>query len=433
MAPESPTRHLNPPAGCATTAPPTRHSLMRIAYITSVYARASDTFIRNEVIELRRRGHEVFTFSIRRDAADAHVSDEVRSEQASTDYVLEHSKLSLVANFLSLALGRPARVFSTMSLARSSRVKGVKSALLHWVYLIEAAYVARRLQALGIEVLHNHIAENSATVAMYASLLSGVPYSMTVHGPGIFFHPREWALHEKVQRSSFTACITEFCKSQCMLFSERWAWPKLHIVRCGVGQAFEQAKTLPMPATPRLVFVGRLCAEKGVPLLIEAVARHVAAGGACELALVGDGPMRGEIERIIAERGLGGSIRILGWQSSEGVRAEIERSRVLVLPSFAEGLPVVIMEALALGRPVISTRIAGIPELVADGENGWIVSPGSVDELQAAIAAATAADPERLAEMGRAGVVAVRAWHHLGTEVDKLEGLFRKVVMAVPA
>lgn len=403
---------------------------MKIAYLTSMYARASDTFIRNEVIELRRRGHEVQTFSVRRDAGSSNLSEDVLAEQRSTDYILEHGLLTLFGSAIAVLLTRPLQMLAVLQLMWRSRAGGMRAALLQILYVMEAAYLARRLLATEVQILHNHIAENSATVAMYASMLSGVPFSMTVHGPGIFFHPMAWALGEKVQRSAFTACITHFCKSQCMLFSSTEAWEKLHIVRCGVGAAFEGAQLQSLPASPRLVFVGRLCAEKGVPLLVEAVARHVAAGKRCELVLVGDGPLRADIELRIEREQLHGAIRLVGWKSSDEVRQEIEASRVLVLPSFAEGLPVVIMESLALARPVITTRIAGIPELVEDRRNGWVVSPGSVEELVQAIDEATSAPLETLKSMGQLGVQAVRQKHHLGTELTKLEALFHGVVDA---
>jgi colanic acid/amylovoran biosynthesis glycosyltransferase len=401
---------------------------MNIAYFTSMYARASDTFIRNEVLELRRRGHQVSTYSIRREAKDARVGDEVRSEQAGTHYILEQPKWRLLAAFAARVARHPARVIEVFRLASQTRAHGLRSLLMHCAYIVEAAYLAKRLQATGVQILHNHIAENSATIAMYSSMLSGIPFSMTVHGPGIFFQPRLWALGEKVRRSAFTACITHFCKSQCMLFAPEEAWSRLHVVRCAVGKSFESAAMTPVPAAPRLVFVGRLCAEKGLPLLVEAVTRQVAAGKPCELVLVGDGPMRGEVERVIEQRSLHNAIRILGWKNSDEVRAEIENSRTLVLPSFAEGLPVVIMEALALGRTVISTRIAGIPELVEEGINGWLVSAGSVDELVVAIDHATSASTQALTAMGEAGSARVRQLHRLGTEVDRLESLMKGAV-----
>lgn len=398
---------------------------MNIAYITSIYARASDTFIRNEVVALRQRGHTVHTYSIRKADEDQHVSDEVRSEQAGTDYILSHGALPLIKALLATAVTAPGALLRTARLAWSIRAHGVRGSALALVYLVEAAYLARSLRARGVQLLHNHIAENSATVAMLASSLSGIPFSMTVHGPGIFYDPRKWALATKIERAAFTVCITSFCKSQCMVFADQAYFDKLHVVRCSVTKEFTGAVALPIPAAPRLVCVGRLCPEKGMLLLVQAVARYVAGGGRVELRFIGDGPSRRPIEQLIARHGLQDAVTLLGWQGSDVVRREIEASRALVLPSFAEGLPIVIMEALALGRPVVTTRIAGIPELVVDGDNGWLVAAGSVDELVTAIDAVANAPAADLAAMGQRGVQAVRSLHHLDTEIDKLEGLMR--------
>ncbi len=408
---------------------------MRIAYITSTYARASDTFIRNEVLALRRRGHQVFTYSIRRADADQDVSEEVKQEQASTDYILSHGALTLLWAVLTCTLAAPARMLAALRLAWQTRPDGLKAWLWQLIYVVEAAYVARQLQRQQVQVLHNHIAENSASVAMLAATLAGIPFSMTVHGPGIFFNARRWALAEKIHRSAFTVCITHFCKSQCMVFADAADFDKLHIVRCSISAEFRHVPALPIPLAPKLVCVGRLCPEKGMLLLVEAVARHVAAGGVCELSFIGDGPSRPQIEQLIARHGLQQSVRLLGWQSSAGVRREIEASRALVLPSFAEGLPIVIMEAMALSRPVISSRIAGIPELVrerdADAGNGWLAAAGAVDELVQAIAAATSLAPAELEAMGRRGYADVNRLHDLDTEIDKLERLL--LAAAAPA
>lgn len=399
---------------------------MKIAYLTSVYGRASDTFVRNEVVELRRRGHTVQTFSIRRHAADAEVDEAVRREQATTDYILERGPWRLAAALLGLAATRPAALLAAARLAWRTRARGLRGTLLQAAYLLEAAYLARALRAARIEVLHNHIAENSANVAMLASRLSGVPFGMTVHGPGIFFHPRHWALGEKIARAAYTVTITDFCRSQCMLFSDAADWPKLHVVRCSVGPDFHAPADVQLPSVPRFAFIGRLAGEKGLDVLVEAVSRLVAEGVAIEVALIGDGPLRGHVERVVSGRGLQRAITLLGWRSSEGVRRELEASRGLVLPSFAEGLPVVIMEALALGRPVIATQIAGIPELVTDRGNGWLVPAGSVEALAAALREAATAAPEQLQAMGRRGAEAVGRLHDFAREIDKLERLLRR-------
>ncbi|MDO9383491.1 MAG: glycosyltransferase [Hyphomicrobiaceae bacterium] len=405
---------------------------MRIAYIAGAYARASDTFIRNEVVELRARGHDVFTFSIRRDANVGQVGADVLSEQASTNYILENPKSEIIAGVLRGMFGNAPAFAKAVLLAWRTSAPGLKGHVLQFAYLIEAAYLAHCLQQLKIDILHNHIAENTATVAMLASEISGVPFSMTVHGPGIFYHPRKWALGEKIARSAFTATITNFCKSQCMLFSDQAAWAKLHVVRCSAGRRFEGQAEVPIPDAPRLVFVGRLCAEKGVPILLEAVSTLAAGGQPCEVVLVGDGPLRGEIEQMITGRKLQANVKILGWQSSERVRAEIEKSRALVVPSFAEGLPIVVMEAFAMGRPVVSTQVAGIPELVQHGQNGWLVAPGSAEALAGALAEAARMPAAEIAQMGRTAAADLRRMHDFTEQMNLLEGLLKDAARAKP-
>jgi colanic acid/amylovoran biosynthesis glycosyltransferase len=180
-----------------------------------------------------------------------------------------------------------------------------------------------------------------------------------------------------------------------------------------------------VPTAPRFVCVGRLCEAKGQLLLIAAVARLKAAGIECELVLAGDGPLRAEIEKLIDEHGLNSQVRITGWISSNRVRSEILSARALILPSFAEGLPVVLMEAMALRRPVLSTYVAGIPELVISGENGWLFAAGSVEELVDAMMKCLAAFPEDLSRMGDLGYQRVMARHSIETETAKLADLFR--------
>ena len=179
----------------------------------------------------------------------------------------------------------------------------------------------------------------------------------------------------------------------------------------------------PIPAAPRLVCVGRLCEQKGQLLLVRAVQAVVAKGIPIHLVLAGDGEMRGAIEKLIAECGLGDHISITGWINGDQVREEMLAARALVLPSFAEGLPVVIMEAMALRRPVLSTFVGGIPELVRTGETGWLFPAGDVAELAKVLEACLAASPEQLQTMGEAGYQRVLARHAVDTEAGKLAHL----------
>jgi colanic acid/amylovoran biosynthesis glycosyltransferase len=396
------------------------HESIRIAYLTSLYPRASDTFVRLEVQFLRAAGFDVQTYSVRRPDRSLLVGKAVEFEAKRTTFLLDRNPFRLIAAVLVTALIHPTRFLKAVILMWRTGAPGLKGRAMHAAYFVEAALLARLLRRLGVRHLHNHIGENSATVAMLASQMSGIPFSMTIHGPGIFFHPRHWALSEKIQRAVFTACISHFCASQCMTFAPTSAWKRLRVIHCCVDPTFLTASSQRIPTDPRFTFVGRLCAEKGILLLVEAIRRLQSRNIPVRLTVIGDGPLRAEIESSIAEYGLSANIELLGWQPSDVVRQCVLNSRALVLPSFAEGLPVVLMESLALHRPVITTQIAGIPELVESGVSGWLIEPGSVDALVAALQQACEASTERLAEMGRAGARRVAQQHDAHVEVAKL-------------
>lgn len=399
--------------------------LKRIAYLTSSYARAGDTFIRQEVEELRTLGWTVLTYSIRR-AQGEDVSEEIRREQRSTDYILEHGAWGLLRAFVGMWLRAPLRMMRAVALVRANRWPGLRSWLRHWAYLLEASYLAERLLAEEVALLHDHISMNSATVAMLASAMSGVPFSMTVHGPHDFLEAERWSLGAKVAASVLTVCISDFGRSQCMLFSPPDAWGKLQVVRCGVDARFLDQAHRPLPRAPRLVSVGRLSPEKGQVLLVRAAAALRARGVAVEVVLVGDGPSRAEIERTARELSVTEATQLVGWKGSTDVLRLVSESRALVLPSFAEGIPVVLMEAMALRRPVIATYVGGIPELVKPGENGWLVPAGSVDELADAMQEVLSTPAETLERMGEQGRRRVMERHDLHAAGRALSDLFER-------
>jgi len=221
--------------------------------------------------------------------------------------------------------------------------------------------------------------------------------------------------------------VSDFGRSQIYRWISYAEWPKVRVVRCGVDAAFLAGGAQPPVDNRRFVCVGRLTEQKGQLLLLDAVGALAARGIAIELVLAGDGPMRVPIEHRIRELALGDRVRITGWISNEVVRRELLGARALVLPSFAEGLPVVLMEALAMGRPAISTFVAGIPELVEDGQNGWLVPAGSVAALVSALEHALAATPIELGRMGRAGAEAVARRHDVDKEARTLARLFADV------
>jgi colanic acid/amylovoran biosynthesis glycosyltransferase len=395
---------------------------MRIAYLTSVYARASDSFVRGEVLALRELGNEVSTFSVRQPAAAELVSDEIRAEYESTEYLLAAGPLALLAALLGWVVRRPLAVARCLRLCLRLGNPGLRGRLLPAAYLIEGALLGRRLADADIDHLHDHIAEGSAAVALIASTLSGVPFSFTVHGPEEFERVPSLALGDKVAAAAFVVAITEFARSQVYRWIDAGDWAKAHVVHCGVAPEFLAPVSSP-PTGHRLVTIGRLVEQKGQLVLLEALAAARGEGAELELTIVGDGPLRGLLERRVEELGLGASVRLSGWLDGEQVGREIEAARALVLPSFAEGLPIVLMEAMARGRPVVATRVGGIAELVEPGVNGWLVAPGSVELFARALRELAAADDDSLARMGSAGAAAVASGHDRLQEARKLAAL----------
>jgi len=345
------------------------------------------------------------------------------AEQARTHYVLRNGVAPVLIDALRVMMQSPRRFIKAAHLATCMVRESDRPLGYHMIYLAEACRILRWVRNYGCARLHAHFGTNSAEVAMLVHALGGPAYSFTVHGPDEFMVPM--GLSEKVRRAAFTVAISSFGRSQIYMRSHYLDWPKIHVVHCGVERSFHDGDPTSVPMAPRFVCVGRLCEAKGQLLLIAAAARLRAAGIECELVLAGDGPLRVEIERLIDQHGLNSQVRITGWISSSSVRSEILAARALILPSFAEGLPVVLMEAMALRRPVLSTYVAGIPELVISGENGWLFAAGSVEELVDAMMKCLAAVPEDLSKMGDLGYQRVMARHSIETSTAKLADLFR--------
>lgn len=406
-------------------------SFPRIAYLVNQYPQPSQSFIRRELVALEAMGAVVPRFSIRRWAGDL-VDPMDAAEQDRTRVVLDVGGLGLAAALVRKAVARPAAVWRALKLAVQLGRRSERGVAVHLIYLAEACVLAAWLRAGSIEHLHTHFGTNSATIAVLVRVLGGPQYSVTVHGPEEFDHPWALALDEKIRRAAFVVAISQYGKSQLCRWVPHHEWSKIKIVRCGLDAMFLGDELTPPPADRRLVCVGRLAEQKGQLILVEAASRLHEEGEDFELVLAGDGPMRGDVEELIDRFGLKSKVKLVGWQSNGQVRDLIRRSRAMVLPSFAEGLPVVIMEALALGRPVISTYVAGIPELVQPGISGWLTPPGSVDELVEAIRAALDMPLEDLREMGRAGAARVSERHNAEIEAAELMSLVNDSLVRGP-
>ncbi|MBN2192634.1 MAG: glycosyltransferase [Polyangiaceae bacterium] len=401
---------------------------MKIAYLVNQYPLLSHSFVRREIQGVEADGSmEVARYSVR-DSGQTSIDPDDLAETGRTRVLLRRGTSGLFADLGRVGLRHPAKVAQSATLAVQLGLRSDRGLLRHIVYLAEACSLARDLETFGVRHVHAHFGTNSTTVAMLASHIAGGTFSFTAHGPEEFDKPLSIGLAEKIARAAFVVGVSSFGRSQLLRHARTEAWEKVHVVHCGVDASYLAADPTPVPDRRRFVCVGRLCEQKGQLVLVEAAARLRSQGTEFELLLVGDGEMRGPIEALITQRGLAGTVRILGCLAGHEVKAEIERSRAFVLPSFAEGLPVVIMEALAAGRPVISTYVAGIPELVVPGENGWLVPAGSVEALATAMGEALTASTEALTRMGSNGHAKVRELHDARSEGEKLRLLFRQVL-----
>jgi glycosyltransferase involved in cell wall biosynthesis len=389
-----------------------------IGYLTSEYPSPSHTFIRREIASLRgagmgrgkSTGTGIKTYSVR---APGHVIDNALEREASdeTFFILQRGKFAIVGDLLRAFALRPLRFFKTLKLALGHRVPGVKALLWALFYFTEAMVLVRQLKRDQVTHLHNHFANPAANVGMFAAHFLDIPWSLTLHGISEFDYPAGNLLPEKLKFARFAACVSHFGRAQAMRMVPPEIWPRLHLVRCGIDLE-DLPKTQPAPKTRsaneplQLICVGRISPEKGHAGLIEALGNLRAKGTAITLTLVGDGPQMEQLRSLVNASGLSEAVIFKGRLDERSTLEAIAQSDILVLPSFMEGLPIVLMEALALGVPAVATRVAGIPELIVDGETGLLFDPGHWADLEKALARVCAHKDLRevLAKAGRAKI-----------------------------
>lgn len=396
----------------------------RIAYLTALYPAVSHTFIMREITALRALGFEIETCSIRKPDSGHLNGPEDHAAAQTTFYTLQTAKNPRhVLAALGAAFAQPKRLLSTLGLALRTAPPGVKSGVKQMIYLAEAIVLAHHLKARNVTHIHNHFAQASANVAMLTSSLSGIPFSYTLHGPSDLYEPDKWHLREKTARATFVSCISHFCRAQAMHFSDPDHWSKLHIVHCGViPEIYEKSVSVPADKGLRLIFVGRLSPVKGLRVLLTAFAAARETNPDLSLTIVGNGDDRPMLETLSAP--FGDAVKFTGALNQSEVADALAQADALILPSFAEGLPVVLMEAMAAGKPVICTQVAGVRELVEDGVSGFVVPAGDAESLADRISALAATSPEARVKMGNTGREKVRSEFDIQQESARIGSLF---------
>lgn len=394
-----------------------------IAYLINQYPSISHTFIRNEILELEKQGFDVTRISVR--GWDAKLIDEADIvEHGKTSYLLKGGIWPLAASLIRILFTHPIALWAAFLLAMKMGRSSDRFMLFHLVYLAEACLLFRQMQRDCLTHVHCHFGTNATDVGLLCSMIGDISYSFTIHGSEEFDKVKSLNLREKVKQARFVIAISAFCRSQIYRFARQQDWAKIQIVHCGLGSGFIDSAVSNPPDKPKFVSVGRFAEQKGQIILIRACKILAEKGVAFGLTMVGDGEMRPQIEQEIAHSGLEQSIKLVGSKSGAEVRDIISQSKALVLPSFAEGLPVVIMEAMALARPIISTYVAGIPELVRDESEGFLVYASDETALAGAMERLLKLDDSALKQMGERARTRVRERHNAVTEVAKLKQHF---------
>jgi colanic acid/amylovoran biosynthesis glycosyltransferase len=402
----------------------------RLAYLVSQYPAISHTFVQREVAGLRDLGLEVHTFSVR-PAGPGDLRTAVDEAEARATTTLLPPSAATLLGVAATILRHPVAVAGVLRWALGRGGRDPKRTLWQAFYVIDAVLLWRQMRRAGLRHVHAHFANVAADVARLVVRLGRAvdgghwTWSFTMHGPTELGDVTRFDLAAKAADADLVACISDFCRSQLMALTPESAWSRFAVVHCGVDvERFSPGPT-PEPGPLRVLCVGRLVPEKGQAVLLEAAARLVDDGIDVEVVLAGDGPSRPALEAAAAP--LGRRVRFLGGVGQDEIVDLYRSTDVFCLPSFAEGVPVVLMEAMACERPVVTTRIAGIPELVDDGVSGLVLAPGRADLLADALAA-LAKDPEERARLGRAGRDKVTAQFRTSSTAAELAEHFRQML-----
>lgn len=394
---------------------------MKIAYLLNTYPMPSTTFIRGEIEALEDLDLRIGRLSVRRFGGTL-VDRSDRSEMASTRYLLSGNAAGLFVAFGREILTNPRGLMRALPAFQQMRRKAYSGFVHHIAYLMQACYLRQEARRQGIVHIHAHFGTNPAAVALLSKLLGGPSYSFTSHGPDEFTDAAYLSFDLKIKHAAFVVAISDYCSNLLVSLSDAADAHKVVIARCGLK--LEDFEPTPIASGQNtLVCIGRLCRQKGQIHIPAAVAALRAEFPDMKVVLVGDGESRAEIEAEIALHDVGAQVILHGWSSNDEVRQLLKQSRAMLLPSYAEGLPVAIMEALALTRPVISTTIAGIPELV-DEECGWLVEPGNHQQLVSAMRSALSAPADVLEQMGKIGRQRVERLHDRRLLALELQRLF---------
>ena len=399
----------------------------KLAYLISQYPAVSHTFILREILELRRIGFTIQPASINTPDRPTDQLTAMEREEAATTWCIKCQGIMGAASaLLGTLLTQPKGILRGIVAAFRLGGLDLKKILMNLAYLVEALMLGRWMQRERLGHLHVHFATPAAMVGLLTKTVFNVGFSFTVHGPDEFYDAPGYRLAEKLAAADFVICISHYARSQIMKLSPVLHWPKYDICRLGVDpERFAAKPAKPPTAVFELLCVGRLTPAKGQHILLDALGLLIAAGRKVHLTFVGNGPDRPSLEAQTQRLGLTGSVEFAGAVNQDRILDYYHNADAFVLPSFAEGLPVVLMEAMSMQIPCITTHITGVPELIQQGVNGCLVAPSDVDGLANAIEYLMD-HPDESRQIAQAGRAKVLADYTLAQSVEKLADVFVK-------
>ena len=396
-----------------------------LAYLTSTYPTLSMSFLLREVIELRAMGIRIDVASVNMpDRPAEQLTAEESIEARNTYHLKKHGlKGAIVANEKTLLTNFGGYCRGVRMVFRLGGLD-LKGLFYHLMYFIEALMVGIWMKQKRLHHVHVHLGSQAATVGLYVRTIFGVGFSITVHGPDEFYDAKGQHLTEKIAAADFICCISFFCRSQLMKFSPYSDWHKLIVSRLGVNTAEFSPKPLRDAPEPfSILCVGRLVPSKGQHQLIDAVERLARQGRRVRLHLVGGGPDDVSLRQRVSQFEDPGTVVFEGPVNHDRIRALYDAADLFCIPSFAEGIPIVLMEAMASGIPCVTTQIAGIPELIRTGIDGLLVAPSDLDGLTDALA--TLMEDQALRDrLSKSGRQRICQYYDLRRNVEELAAIF---------
>jgi len=394
----------------------------KIAYLASEYPAISHTFIFQEIKALRNENFEIITASINESKKIDRMTDEEKEDHNSTYYIKKTPVSKIIVAHLSVFMKSPFLYLSVLKKAIRSR-KMAYSLGKGIAYFVEAVLIVDWMRKENVKHIHVHFGNPAATVVLFASYFRDISYSISIHGSDIFYNVDENLLREKILNAWKVRCISSYCQSQLMRLVSFDVWKKFEIVRCGVDTNRFSPGLKPENKTPEILCLGRLDPAKGQHILLKSAKLLEERDLSLQLLFVGDGPERDSLKYEAKKMNLKNDVIFTGAVGHDEVHNYYDRADIFVLPSFAEGIPVVLMEAMAKEVPVISSRITGIPELIADGVSGILTTPTDSIELADAIENILK-DKNYALSLGKKGRERVQADYNIRTNCRKMADFF---------